>query len=160
MEHPTGSSDTYFPVRQRSFHRNLLKTCDFQHICHSSQLRPWLNSRSHCQHRHLFCPFGSPARRVTNKFYAAGEQRPRVKEPSPGSQPRYDLINDLQAFGLHRAWKQRLLKLGSWPSGERALNSAAARATSALALAHQGLEVVGVDFSEPHARRGGTTGKP
>ena len=87
---------------------------------------------------------------MTNKFYAAGEQRAaRVKELFARIAPRYDLINDLQSFGLHRAWKQRLLKLAHGRPGERALDLCCGTGDLALALAHQGLEVVGVDFSEP-----------
>ena len=49
---------------------------------------------------------------VTNKYYASGGQRAaRVNDLFNTIAPRYDLINDLQSFGLHRFWKRRLVKL-------------------------------------------------
>lgn len=87
---------------------------------------------------------------MTNKFYAAGDQRAaRVKELFARIAPRYDLINDLQSFGLHRAWKRRLLQVASGRPGERALDLCCGTGDIALALARQGLEVAGLDFSEP-----------
>ena len=88
--------------------------------------------------------------RVTNKFYAAGEQRAvRVKDLFAAVAPRYDLINDLQSLGLHRHWKRRLLQLAAGQPGERALDLCCGTGDVALALARQGLEVAGLDFSEP-----------
>ena len=89
-------------------------------------------------------------RRVTNKFYQAGEQRAaRVQDLFATVAPRYDLINDLQSGGLHRYWKRRLLALAGGRPGERALDLCCGTGDVALALARQGLEVVGLDFSEP-----------
>src|ERR1700678_1120958 len=87
---------------------------------------------------------------VTNKFYAPGEQRAeRVKDLFAAIAARYDLINDLQSFGLHRYWKGRLLKLAAGRPGERALDLCCGTGDVALALARQGLTVTGLDFSEP-----------
>lgn len=87
---------------------------------------------------------------VTNKFYAAGEQRAaRVKDLFAAVAPRYDLINDLQSLGLHRHWKRRLLQLAAGQPGERALDLCCGTGDVALAFARQGLEVAGLDFSEP-----------
>ncbi len=91
-----------------------------------------------------------PSRRVTNKFYAAGEQRAaRVKDLFAAIAPRYDLINDLQSFGWHRHWKRRLLAMAGGRAGERALDLCCGTGDVALAFAREGLEVVGLDFSEP-----------
>ncbi len=86
---------------------------------------------------------------MTNKFYAAGDQRAaRVKDLFAAIARRYDLINDLQSFGLHRYWKRRLLKLAAARSGERALDLCCGTGDVAFALAREGLEVTGLDFSE------------
>lgn len=87
---------------------------------------------------------------VTNKFYEAGERRAeRVQDLFATIAPRYDLINDLQSGGLHRYWKRRLLAMANGKPGERALDLCCGTGDVALAFARQGLEVVGLDFSEP-----------
>jgi demethylmenaquinone methyltransferase/2-methoxy-6-polyprenyl-1,4-benzoquinol methylase len=88
--------------------------------------------------------------RVTNKFFVAGEERAaRVRDLFAAVAPRYDLINDLQSFGLHRYWKQRLLTLANGRPGERALDLCCGTGDVAFALAREGVEVAGLDFSEP-----------
>ncbi|MDB6110657.1 MAG: Demethylmenaquinone methyltransferase [Pedosphaera sp.] len=87
---------------------------------------------------------------MTNKFYSPGEQRAaRVNDLFATIAPRYDLINDLQSFGLHRYWKQRLVKLAKGRPGERALDLCCGTGDVAFALARQGMDVTGLDFSEP-----------
>jgi demethylmenaquinone methyltransferase / 2-methoxy-6-polyprenyl-1,4-benzoquinol methylase len=87
---------------------------------------------------------------VTNKYYTAGSQRAqRVQDLFDLIAPRYDLINDLQSFGLHRFWKRRLLALADGQTGERALDLCCGTGDVAFALSRQGLDVVGLDFSEP-----------
>src|SRR6516164_3538213 len=47
-----------------------------------------------------------------NPFYVPGQQRAeRVRALFALVASRYDLMNDLQSFGLHRVWKNRLVKL-------------------------------------------------
>ncbi len=62
--------------------------------------------------------------------------------------PRYDLINDLQSFGLHRLWKRRLARLADSRPGLRALDLCCGTGDVAFALARAGAEVTGLDFSE------------
>jgi demethylmenaquinone methyltransferase/2-methoxy-6-polyprenyl-1,4-benzoquinol methylase len=62
---------------------------------------------------------------------------------------RYDLINDLQSFGLHRHWKRRLIDLAEPRPGQRALDLCCGTGDVTFALAGRGTEVVGLDFSEP-----------
>ena len=86
---------------------------------------------------------------MANKFYAPDESRPRkVQDLFTRIAPRYDLINDLQSFGLHRLWKRRLVRLADAQSGERALDVCSGTGDVTLALARRGAEAVGVDFSE------------
>ncbi len=87
---------------------------------------------------------------LTNKYYAPGEQRAaRVGDLFAAIAPRYDLINDLQSFGLHRHWKRRLIQLAAGQPGERALDLCCGTGDVAFALARDGVEVTGLDFSEP-----------
>jgi demethylmenaquinone methyltransferase / 2-methoxy-6-polyprenyl-1,4-benzoquinol methylase len=48
---------------------------------------------------------------VSNVFYAPGEQRAaKVNDLFAAIARRYDLLNDLQSFGLHRRWKRRVVR--------------------------------------------------
>lgn len=87
---------------------------------------------------------------MSNKFYEPGEQRAaRVNDLFATIAPRYDLINDLQSFGLHRWWKRRLVRLANVQRGTRALDVCCGTGDVAFALAGQGADVAGLDFSEP-----------
>jgi demethylmenaquinone methyltransferase/2-methoxy-6-polyprenyl-1,4-benzoquinol methylase len=84
-----------------------------------------------------------------DSFYAADETRARrVHDLFAKIAPRYDLINDLQSFGLHRAWKRRLIGLAGVRAGTRALDVCCGTGDVAFALADAGANVVGCDFSE------------
>ncbi len=86
---------------------------------------------------------------VANKFYIEGEQRgEKVNDLFAQIAPRYDLINDLQSFGLHRVWKRRVVKLATVRAGDRALDVCCGTGDIAFALARGGVEVMGFDFSE------------
>ena len=62
-------------------------------------------------------------REMANKFYEPGARRAsRVNDLFAAVAPHYDLINDLQSFGLHRHWKRRLTQLARVRDGERALD--------------------------------------
>jgi len=87
---------------------------------------------------------------MANKYYAPGEQRAaRVQDLFSAIAPRYDLINDLQSFGLHRYWKRRLLKWAAARPGDRVLDVCCGTDDVALRFRSQGASVVGVDFSAP-----------
>jgi len=87
---------------------------------------------------------------MPNKYYVPGEERAaKVNDLFAAIAPRYDLINDLQSFGLHRLWKRRLVKLSAVLAGHRALDLCCGTGDVAFALAEQGAEVMGLDFSEP-----------
>ena len=85
-----------------------------------------------------------------NKYYQPGAERAeKVGDLFATIAPRYDLINDLQSFGLHRAWKRRLVHLAAPRHAERALDVCCGTGDIALSFARRGAEVVGLDFSEP-----------
>lgn len=87
---------------------------------------------------------------MANPFYDPGDQRAaKVGRLFARVARRYDLLNDLQSFGLHRYWKRNLIRLAQPHPGERALDVCCGTGDLALALARHGLEVVGIDFSEP-----------
>jgi demethylmenaquinone methyltransferase/2-methoxy-6-polyprenyl-1,4-benzoquinol methylase len=85
--------------------------------------------------------------RVSNVFYAPGEPRAaKVNDLFAAIARRYDLLNDLQSFGLHRRWKHRVAALAAAP-GARALDLCCGTGDIAFALARCGAETTGLDFS-------------
>lgn len=86
---------------------------------------------------------------MANVFYVPGAHRAeRVGDLFATIAPRYDLLNDLQSFGLHRWWKRRLAGLAAVRAGERALDVCCGTGDIAFALAGAGAQVVGLDFSD------------
>jgi demethylmenaquinone methyltransferase/2-methoxy-6-polyprenyl-1,4-benzoquinol methylase len=86
---------------------------------------------------------------MSNRFYVEGQQRgEKVNDLFARVAPRYDLINDLQSLGLHRAWKRRVLRLAAVKPGDRALDLCCGTGDIAFALARSGVHVKAVDFSE------------
>ncbi len=85
---------------------------------------------------------------MSNVFYAPGEQRAaKVNDLFAAIARRYDWLNDLQSFGLHRRWKRRVVELAAVKPGDRALDLCCGTGDLALALAQRGAEVTGLDFS-------------
>jgi demethylmenaquinone methyltransferase/2-methoxy-6-polyprenyl-1,4-benzoquinol methylase len=86
---------------------------------------------------------------MINRFYVSGERRAaRVNELFGAIAPRYDLINDLQSFGLHRLWKRRLLQLSAIRPTDLALDLCCGTGDISYAIASAGARVVGLDFSD------------
>ena len=86
---------------------------------------------------------------MSNTFYAPGERRAaKVNDLFAAIARRYDLINDLQSFGLHRLWKRRVVQLAQIKKGVRALDLCCGTGDIALALARSGAATTGLDFSE------------
>ena len=85
---------------------------------------------------------------MSNVFYAPGEPRAaKVNDLFAAIARRYDLLNDLQSFGLHRRWKRRVAELAAAETGARALDLCCGTGDIAFALAHRGAETIGLDFS-------------
>lgn len=85
---------------------------------------------------------------MSNEFYASGEQRAaKVNDLFARIARRYDLLNDLQSFGLHRNWKRRVLELAGVQPGNRALDLCCGTGDIAFGLAKRGAETTGLDFS-------------
>jgi demethylmenaquinone methyltransferase / 2-methoxy-6-polyprenyl-1,4-benzoquinol methylase len=86
---------------------------------------------------------------VSNVFFAPGKERAtRVGDLFAAIARRYDLLNDLQSFGLHRLWKRRVAALAAVKTGDRALDLCCGTGDIAFALANRGAEVTGLDFSD------------
>lgn len=87
---------------------------------------------------------------MANEFYQPGEQRAaQVRALFARIASRYDRLNDLQSFGLHRHWKRRLLDLAAAGPGQRALDLCCGTGDLALGLAGRGALAAGLDFSAP-----------
>ncbi len=85
---------------------------------------------------------------MSNVFYAPGEARAaKVNDLFARIARRYDLINDLQSFGLHRSWKRRVAELARPTPGARALDLCCGTGDIAFVLAQRGADVTGLDFS-------------
>jgi len=85
---------------------------------------------------------------VSNAYYAPGDQRAaKVNDLFARIARRYDFLNDLQSFGLHRLWKRRVIKLAQIKNGDRALDLCCGTGDISFALARGGAETTGLDFS-------------
>lgn len=85
---------------------------------------------------------------MSNEFYASGEQRAaKVNDLFARIARRYDLLNDLQSFGLHRNWKRRVLELAGVQPGNRALDLCCGTGDITFGLAGRGADTTGLDFS-------------
>jgi demethylmenaquinone methyltransferase/2-methoxy-6-polyprenyl-1,4-benzoquinol methylase len=85
---------------------------------------------------------------VSNAFYDSGDQRAaKVSDLFARIARRYDFLNDLQSFGLHRCWKRRVAELAQTKNGDCALDLCCGTGDIAFALARRGAETTGLDFS-------------
>ncbi|HVU28636.1 MAG TPA: bifunctional demethylmenaquinone methyltransferase/2-methoxy-6-polyprenyl-1,4-benzoquinol methylase UbiE [Verrucomicrobiae bacterium] len=85
---------------------------------------------------------------MSNVFYVPGEQRAaKVNDLFAAIARRYDLLNDLQSFGLHRRWKRRVVELAQIKHSDRALDLCCGTGDISFLLAQHGAETTGLDFS-------------
>jgi demethylmenaquinone methyltransferase/2-methoxy-6-polyprenyl-1,4-benzoquinol methylase len=85
---------------------------------------------------------------VSNEFYVPGDQRAtKVNELFARIARRYDFLNDLQSFGLHRIWKRRVAELAKVAPGQHAVDLCCGTGDIAFAIAQRGAETTGLDFS-------------
>jgi demethylmenaquinone methyltransferase/2-methoxy-6-polyprenyl-1,4-benzoquinol methylase len=92
---------------------------------------------------------------VENRYLSYDSERaPKVREMFSRLAKRYDLINDLMSFGLHRRWKRvaARLALGTQPPPRRVLDICCGTGDllfSAGRIADPGTKIVGLDFTLP-----------
>lgn len=85
---------------------------------------------------------------MSNVYFAPGDQRAaKVNDLFARIARRYDFLNDLQSFGLHRLWKRRVVQLAQIKTGDRALDLCCGTGDISFALARGGAETTGLDFS-------------
>src|SRR5687768_2188929 len=86
---------------------------------------------------------------MSDGYYQEGrlQRADRVRALFNRIAARYDLINDLQSFGLHRYWKRRLLKLAEVKLGTSALDVCCGTGDISESLAAAGANAIGCDFS-------------
>jgi demethylmenaquinone methyltransferase / 2-methoxy-6-polyprenyl-1,4-benzoquinol methylase len=90
---------------------------------------------------------------MSAEYYSTGPDRVRnVQRLFARIASRYDLINDLQSFGLHRVWKRQLVKFAQPKAGQQALDVCCGTGDLSVYLADAGLKVIGCDFSDAMLR--------
>lgn len=94
-------------------------------------------------------------------YFAPGPERAqKVRKLFRRIARNYDLINDLQSFGLHRLWKRRLAALAAARKGAPVLDLCCGTGDIGRLLSAEGARVVGCDFTwemiaaAPPANRG------
>ena len=83
-----------------------------------------------------------------------GEKARLVRGVFDSVAPRYDLMNDLMSFGVHRLWKAALVRALRPRHGMALLDVAGGTGDIALAAAAAGAEAVVVDINEDMAAAG------
>src|SRR5262245_16063402 len=88
-----------------------------------------------------------------NRYYAPGSERAEgVHRLFARIARRYDRINDLMSWGMHRRWKRRLVTLAAPRGGEKGLDLCCGTGDVARCLAawpkDGRCEVTGLDFTE------------
>jgi demethylmenaquinone methyltransferase/2-methoxy-6-polyprenyl-1,4-benzoquinol methylase len=87
---------------------------------------------------------------MASKFFVPGTERaPKVGDLFATIAPRYDVINDLQSFGMHRLWKHQMVAAATLQPGDHALDVCCGTGDVTFKLAQTGADTVGFDFSQP-----------
>ena len=82
------------------------------------------------------------------------EKARRVDEVFSSVASRYDLMNDLMSFGIHRYWKRLCVHLARLRPGARVLDVASGTGDLAALLNRSGCDVVSCDINEAMLRSG------
>ena len=90
---------------------------------------------------------------MTNKYLSYDEQRaPKVREMFSRLAERYDLVNDVMSFGMHRRWKREAVELAldGCNSPPRVLDLCCGTGDMTFRAAEAGAgRIVGADFTLP-----------
>ena len=85
---------------------------------------------------------------------APSQKAKRVEEVFDRVAGRYDLMNDLMSFGLHRLWKLFTVSLARIRTGESVLDVASGSGDLARAMSERGARVCMSDINGPMLSRG------
>src|SRR5262249_14872301 len=86
---------------------------------------------------------------MPNQYFDPGQERAsKVFALFERIASRYDLLNDLQSFGLHRRWKRRVLAAARPELAKCALDVCCGTGDLTLGFTRRGLKTVGLDFSD------------
>ncbi len=85
---------------------------------------------------------------MTNRYLVNGSARASAVDALFGRiAHRYDLINDLQSFGLHRFWKRKLIKIATPKPGDLALDVCCGTGDLVFSFRRAGAVAYGLDFN-------------
>jgi demethylmenaquinone methyltransferase/2-methoxy-6-polyprenyl-1,4-benzoquinol methylase len=91
---------------------------------------------------------GSLSRSFGNEQVSVEERRKRIRDVFDKVAPRYDLMNDLMSFGVHRFWKYSMVRLAGKFPGDKVLDLAGGTGDIArLLVGQRGSRVMVVDAS-------------
>lgn len=76
------------------------------------------------------------------------EREEKIRAVFEAVAPRYDLMNDMMSFGIHRLWKRRLVQLVNPQPGEQIVDLAGGTGDIAEKIARRGCQVTVIDPSE------------
>ncbi|MFA7096930.1 MAG: class I SAM-dependent methyltransferase [Gammaproteobacteria bacterium] len=86
------------------------------------------------------------------------EREQRIRQVFEAVAPRYDLMNDVMSFGIHRLWKRVLARAARPAAGQVIVDVAGGTGDVARLLAHPDRQVVICDPSSAMMRQGRTKG--
>lgn len=87
------------------------------------------------------------ATRFGARQVAPDERKALVRQTFAAVAPRYDLMNDLMSFGIHRLWKRRFAALCAARPGEAIVDLAGGTGDIAMLMAAGGAQPIVVDPS-------------
>ena len=92
-------------------------------------------------------PSPSLSRTFGSELVSEAERERRIRAVFNAVAPRYDLMNDVMSFGIHRLWKRGMAKAAALRPGQYAVDLAGGTGDVARLLAGEGRRVVVCDPS-------------
>ena len=72
----------------------------------------------------------------------------KVREMFSEISPKYDMMNDILSFGIHRLWRRRVVKLLQLNKKSEVIDLASGTGDLAFAMQQVAGKVIGTDFCE------------
>ncbi|MBF0166991.1 MAG: bifunctional demethylmenaquinone methyltransferase/2-methoxy-6-polyprenyl-1,4-benzoquinol methylase UbiE [Alphaproteobacteria bacterium] len=89
----------------------------------------------------------SPDTHFGRENVSPDERQKRIRKLFDTVAPRYDLMNDVMSFGIHRLWKRRLVNLAAPKDGQTLIDLAGGTGDVALSMAKRGGSIIVCDPS-------------